>query len=131
MGELKQPMDALAEAASKGAVDANIKNVGPAAGDKIGEQTVAVVAANPVLMNELNQESPVQSRLTWIGSGGILVAVFYVGREVMIHGLDLSAYKWGDMEEAALVLVPALLTLYARWYPKLKPLFWRRWWWPW
>jgi len=131
MSETNKPKSALGKAVSRAALAGDIKGVGQVGSDKLGVDTEDEVATDPVLANALNQETPVQSRLTWIGGGGILVAALYMGQEILTHGLDLSAYEWGDMEESVLVLVPAMLTLYARWYPKLKPLFWQRWWWPW
>lgn len=94
-----------------------------------GSRASAVVekaaAADPALLNEMNKEPVAQSRILWGGSYGVLVAVGSILVQVGQHGDDFQGYNLDIMVPSIMALHSALYVLYGRFWPNLKPLFWR------
>lgn len=125
MGGLNEPMPALATAVTKATIETDTKGIGKAGAEKIAAATVAAVKADPVLTNELSQEPWWQSGIAWYGTGGVLWSVGAIFTQVGNHGLDYTAYDAGQMVTAVGALAGFVGVLYRRFWPGLKPLFWR------
>ena len=83
------------------------------------------VAADPALMNELNQEPWWQSGILWFGTGGIIWAVGIVFTQIGTHGTSSERYDMTLLVAAVGALASPVGVLYRRFRPGLKPLFWR------
>lgn len=108
------------------AVDQNTPpTVSPATADKIAEQTVATLKSDPVLANATGQERWYQSGVQWFGTGGVLWSLGWLISEVATNRTDFAAY---DVQTAILALGSLAGfggVLYRRFWPGLKPFFWR------
>lgn len=102
--------------------------VGKPDAERIAAQVVTElvdkVAADPVLKNELNAESPVQSRVAWgavIAALGVLVPI---GANLI--GVSITEDRVVEIGGAVVTLCGAAYVLYGRFKAGLKPLFSRK-----
>lgn len=96
-------------------------------GQAVAEKVVAQVTTDPVVKNEMNAESPIQSR---VGVGGASGFVGGLGILVPIVagwlGYDIQPDRVVEIGFAVLAVWGPLYALYGRFVSGLKPLFSRR-----
>ena len=90
---------------------------------KIATETLAQIAADPVKVNELNQEPWWQSGVGFFGTQGLLWSLGTIITQVGTHGLDFHSYEYGIMVTAIGSLLSFIAVLYRRFMPGLKPMF--------
>lgn len=114
------------EAKISAAVESNTPaSVTETKADKIATAAVEEIMADPRAVNTLNQEKWWQSGVQWFGSGGVVWSIGSLLTQVMEHGADFTTY---DAKEATIACGSLALfagVLYRRFWPGLKPLFWR------
>lgn len=101
--------------------------VTPAEADKIAAKTVATLKSDPVLANATGQEKWWQSGVAWFGTGGLLWSIGFLITEIAQNGADVNLYA-KDINNVMLALGSIggfLGVLYRRFWPGLKPFFWR------
>lgn len=93
----------------------------------VAASVMTQVKADPVLKNQMGLEHPLQSRVQWAGSGGVLLSLIGLLRQANECGIDypgiLTCYNWEMVGVCTGTLVLAVTTLWARFWPGLRPLF--------
>ena len=114
------------KAAISVAVDKNTPpTVSKAEANQIATAAQAEIAKDPALVNALGQERWWQSGVGFFGAGGVLWSVGAILTQVADHGTNVSDYEMDVMVTALGALGSFIAVLYRRYWPGLKPLFWR------
>lgn len=97
------------------------KDVADAITAEATKEIVDRVVTDPVVKNEMNAESPAQSRVVW---GSVIAALgVIVPLAARVFGFDISADQIVEVGGALLTLAGAAYALYGRLKSGLKPLF--------
>ena len=113
MAVTKAIADKLGEAAKK--------TIAPTVTAAIVEDVVATVTADPVIRNEMNAESPMQSRVMWGSTVAALGVLAPIGLGLV--GVDVSSERVVEIAGAVVTLAGASYAMYGRLKSGLKPLF--------
>lgn len=89
--------------------------------DTVAPVIAARIEADPVLRNNLNQETPAQSRTTLGAIGIIMVSLGSIWAMLKSGTFDQMVFS-----AQITAIVGAVYVLYGRWWPNLKPLFSRK-----
>lgn len=87
----------------------------------IVQQIVTEVTADPVVKNEMNAETPIQSRVAWgsvIAALGVLIPI-----AANLFGYDVDQARIVEIGSAMVTLGGAGYALYGRFASGLRPLF--------
>ena len=93
-------------------------------GKEVQERVAEAVKNDPEVMNEMNAERPVQSRVMWGGASAFFGAVGLILVQLSNH--DFPSYDWEILGPALVTVWGGFYTLYGRFWPGLKPLFRRK-----
>lgn len=97
------------------------KDVAAAVTAEASKEIVERVVGDPVLRNEMNAESPAQSRVVW---GSVVAALgVVVPLAARIFGFDISGDQVVELVGAIVTLGGAGYALYGRLRSGLRPLF--------
>ena len=110
-------------------VDAVDLNTGPSVSKSdsnfIAEEAVANLHNDPVAVNAMSQEKWWQSGIAWFGTGGVLWSIGWLFTAVATNGTDFAKYDVNTGIMALGSLAGFGGVLYRRFWPGLKPFFWR------
>lgn len=115
-------------AEEKTSIEKSLKKTDAVTVDEASRASAVVekaVAADPALLNELNREPWWQSGVMWFGTGGVLWALGTLFSQFGVYGLNYEKYNYSLIVGAVGSLISAIGVLWRRFYPGLKPLFWR------
>lgn len=88
---------------------------------RIEKALIEKAAENPVVINAVNAERPLQSGVAWGGAGGVLASAAIIIAQLSTR--EFPNYDWGVLGPAIAGVWAGAYVLYRRFWTGLKPLF--------